>query len=63
MDLRVLVKGKWGLCCGVVFTFSVLDGQMLDFLPKIRKLQNTTMCSFETRSPRSSVFEVDEWML
>jgi hypothetical protein len=34
----------------VVCTFSVLEG-----VPKIGKLQNATMCSFDTRSPGSSV--------
>jgi hypothetical protein len=45
-----------------VCTFSVLEGQMLDFLPKIGKLQNTTLCSFDTRCPQSSAFEVHEWI-
>jgi hypothetical protein len=35
---------------------------MLDFLPKIGKLQNTTLFSFDTRCPKSSAFEVHEWI-
>jgi hypothetical protein len=45
-----------------VCTFSVLEGQMLDFLRKIGKLQNTTMCCFDTRCPLNTAFEVHEWI-
>ena len=39
----------------VVCTFSVLE-----VLPEIGKLQNATVCSFDTRNPGSLVFEVHE---
>jgi len=42
----------------VVCTFSVLEG-----LPEIGKLQNATMCSFDTGNPGSLVFEVHCLML